>query len=73
MAISLNGDARMSKLIKATVRKSGNIVYVGRIQMVRVYKEEWPAGKTFSFSNGNPPAQLNTRQRYMRIAQLSVQ
>ncbi|WP_439292049.1 MULTISPECIES: hypothetical protein [Rahnella] len=63
----------MSKLIKATVRKSGNIVYVGRIQMVRVYKEEWPAGKTFSFSNGNPPAQLNTRQRYMRIAQLSVQ
>ena len=67
MASSLNGDARMSKLIKATVRKSGNVVYVGRIQMVRQYKETWPGETPFSFSNGNAPAQIATRQRYMRI------
>ncbi len=72
MASSLNGDARMSKLIKATVRKSGNVVYVGRIQMVRHYKETWPCETPFSFSNGNAPAQIATRQRYMRIESLSV-
>ena len=62
----------MSKLIKATVRKSGNVVYVGRIQMVRQYKETWPSETPFSFSNGTAPAQLSTRQRYMRIESLSV-
>ncbi len=61
-----------SKLIKSTVRKSGNVIYVGRIRLVRNYQTSLANVIEITGSNGLCPAQIATAQRYMKISSLGV-
>ena len=59
-----------TKLIKAVVRKSGAGVYFGRCRMVKAYREGLTHLVGLTGSNGCAPAQISTRQRYMKISAL---
>ena len=60
----------MSKLIKATVRKSGKVVYVGRVSTVRNYRNDMDLVRCIENSNGCTPSQISNRQRYMKVISL---
>ncbi len=60
-----------SKLIKATVRKSGNVVYVGRTRLVRSYQTSLANVIEITGSNGLCPAQIATAQRYVKLVAIS--
>lgn len=68
MVVSLTRmDKMKTKLVKVSVRKSNNRVYFGRIVAVKNYNETWPCEWPIAGSNGCAPAQINTRQRYLKI------
>ncbi len=53
-----------TKLIKATVRKSGNPVYFGRIFVARSKTEFFVMGR-------RPTGVINPKQRYMKLSPLN--
>jgi len=60
----------MSKLTKVTIRKSGNVVYAGRIRVVKNYRSDIGAVRSIKNSNGCTPVQLSNCQRYLKLISL---
>lgn len=59
-----------TKLIKATVRRSGHPVYFGRCYRPSIRRQTFDNVSVITCSNGCVPAAIALRQRYMKVSEL---